>query len=281
MKIFKILIILCAFPSLMNAASKNETWFSETIRGQLTGAANMAVEVRQVLVEDLRAGIKQENLYRALATLMRAVDLSGKSLDLVSTGSDYVKSSEEREEVRLSYPIASSRRKGAVAPCDMREIADVFNVQARLVVMGAASPVFQKYLRDRMVKKHYLNKSDEESALTLYKALSRSIDLKYIPKEERTPAMKLQAAQSRYLFRLAITQQPGHGLTTKEVQGFLSVGSFSDTGKSAVVTDQFKKNAPHLLARADRAFCDWVMERFVGAVREMEAGMMLVAREDS
>lgn len=280
MKIFKILVILCAFPSLMNAASKNETWFSETVRGQLTNAANMAAEVRQVLVEDLRAGKTQENLYRALGTLMHAVDLSGKSLDLVSTGSDYVESSEEGEEVRLSYPIASSRRKGSVAHCDMREIADVFNVQARLVVMSASS-VFQKSLRDRMVEKHYLKKSDEESALNLYKALSRSIDLKYIPEEERTPAMNLQVAQSRYLFRLAITQQPGHGLTKKEVQGFLSVGSFSDTGKDAAVTAQFKENAPYLLAKADRAFCDWVMEKFAGGIGTLHGGLMLLTRENS
>ena len=280
MKIFKILIILCAFPSLMNAASKNETWFSETIRRQLTDAANMATEVRQVLVNDLRAGKTQENLVGALATFMCAVDLSGKTLDLVSTGSDYVESSEKGEEVRLSYPIASSRRKGAVAHCDMREIADVFNVQARLVVMSTSS-VFQKFLHEKMVENDYLNRGDEQSSLNLYKALSRSIDLKYIPEEERTPAMKLQVAQSRYLFRLAITQQPGHGLTQKEVQEFLKVGLFSDMGKSAAVTSQFKSNAPHLLARADRAFCDWVMEKFVDAVREMEAGMMLVAREDS
>lgn len=259
-KIFKILAILCAFPSLINAASKDETWFSRTVHNELMSGYNVVGLVSH-----------QEDLGQAAGTFLRAVNRIENAMDLVSTGTftdfDGVDPDTGHEigPVDRSYNISHPRK---VALSDITAIANVFNVQSCLAVMLASpisnsfSPEFLSVVEEMMRKDGYLHDREEATTLNMYKAFSRSIDPNNIPEAERAPNKMLQVAQARYLLRLAITRQGLHGLTAEEVRGFLSVGSFDDTGKEARITPEFKKNAVSLLKKYDHALCDFIAKKF-------------------
>ncbi len=275
MKILKILMILCAFPSLINAASKDETWFSRTVHNELMSGYNVVGLVSH-----------QEDLGQAAGTFLRAVNRIENAMDLVSTGTftdfDGVDPDTGHEigPVDRSYNISHPRK---VAPSDITAIANVFSVQARLAVMFASpisdsfSPDFFSVVEEMMRKDGYLHDREEAMTLNMYKAFSRSIDPNNIPEAERTPDKMLQVAQARYLLRLAITRQGLHGLTAEEVRGFLNVGSFGDTGKEARITPEFKKNAVYLLKKYDHALCDFITIEFQ-AKKEALAPRLVVHR---
>lgn len=273
MKIFKILAILCAFPSLMNAASKDETWFSRTVHNELMSGYNVVA-----------SSSSQEDLDQATGTFLRAVNRIGNVMSLIDTGSftdyDDVDPDTGREigPVVRSYTISHPRK---VAQSDMTAIANVFYIHARLAVMFA-SPISGSFsleslsvVEEMMWKDGYLYDNEGASALNMYKAFSRAIDPNNIPKSDRTPNKMLQVAQARYLLRLAITRQGLHGLTAEEVRGFLNVGSFGDTGKEAVITPEFKKNAVSLLKKYDHAFCDFIATKFKTEKEALDARLVV------